>query len=308
MTVPSESFPAENRYVSTAQVAAALGVSVTTVKRWVDDGVLPAHKTVGGHRKLMLADVIRHVRRANLPQADLASLLPPESPKLPDLETLRRELTQSLRHPDPGAIRGLIHGAHRASVPVELIGDRLISPALAEIGHGWETGSIDVATEHRASQACISALYELSGSLNAIVEPGRPLALGGAPEHDHYVLPSLLASLTLVEAGWAAVNLGPHTPFAALAQAVESQRPHLVWLSISYLVDPERFLAEHREFFEFARARGIPVSVGGRGLTAELRTRMNYTTFGDGLSHLGAFARSLLATVRRPSPDAPSAN
>ncbi|MCY2948192.1 MAG: helix-turn-helix domain-containing protein, partial [Planctomycetota bacterium] len=48
----------EIEYISVKKAASLLGVSVSSVKRWVDAGTLPAVKTCGGHRRLRMDDVM----------------------------------------------------------------------------------------------------------------------------------------------------------------------------------------------------------------------------------------------------------
>ena len=287
-------------YVNTPQVAKALGVSVSTVKRWVDDGVLPAYKTAGGHRKLLLADVLELARRGDLPHADLSHLA----------DTSRRSslvaptevsagLYRSLLVGDILQTRALIQGEFRRGTSIENLADQIIGPAMSQIGQDWEMGRIDVMEEHRASQLCKSVLYELKAVLEERASKNRPRAVGGAPENDHSALATLLAQMVLLDAGWDAVNLGPNTPFDSFAKAINVLRPKLLWLSVSHLDADEEFVNGYRTLYQTAEKAGVAVAIGGRALVESLRSKIPYTTYGDGLGHLAAFARTLHP---RPNP------
>ncbi|MBX3634607.1 MAG: helix-turn-helix domain-containing protein [Rubrivivax sp.] len=59
MTEPSERRPA----CSTREAADALGISVPSVQRWVDAGLLKAWRTAGGHRRIDRASIEALLRR-----------------------------------------------------------------------------------------------------------------------------------------------------------------------------------------------------------------------------------------------------
>src|SRR5690606_20370901 len=54
----------------------AIGASESSVKRWVDDGAIPAVKTSGGHRRIPLRDAVAFVRTRGLPLAHPEALGP----------------------------------------------------------------------------------------------------------------------------------------------------------------------------------------------------------------------------------------
>jgi excisionase family DNA binding protein len=285
-------------YVSTAEAALALGVGVSTVKRWVDEGILPAHRTLGGHRKLLRAEVLALAREKALPRADLAGLLVGTGKTTP--EALKPLLLQAVLAGDLEQVRALLHRAYRSGFPLEALADRLIAPVMDHVGHDWESQRIDVWQEHRATQLCATAVYEMFTEVAPRAERKRPIALGGGPEGDPYHLASLLAQAALVDSGWEAVNLGPNTPFQSFTKALHELRPRLVWISVSYVVNAEKFVREYRVFQGEASRQGVPIALGGRALIEPFRSRLVYTTFGDGLTHLLEFARTLHPRPKRP--------
>src|SRR5690348_15697081 len=129
----------EPRYLSTADVARALGVGVSTVKRWVDEGVLPAHKTAGGHRKLLRAEVLALARQGDLPRGDLAALSAAWSGRPGNgLEAVESALVEALVQGRGAEVSGIVRRAYGSGAAIETLADRVIAPAMAKVGHDWE--------------------------------------------------------------------------------------------------------------------------------------------------------------------------
>jgi excisionase family DNA binding protein len=288
-------------YLNTVQAAEALGVSVSTVKRWVDGGVLPAHRTAGGHRKLLRSEVLALARQGELPYGDLAALggVAFRDPAA-ELESIGTALYDALLRGHGGEVNAIIRRAYSSGIAIETLADRVIAPVMAKVGHGWETEHLDVWHEHRATQLCAGALYDLKEKLEARAERNRPVAVGGTTEGDPYLLATVLAQLVLLDAGWDAVQLGPNTPLPSLEKTVPYLKPRLIWLSVSYLRDAEEFIGSFRIFYRGAEQHNVAVAIGGRALTEKIRLAIPYTTYGDGLTHLAAFAKTLHPRPKRP--------
>ncbi len=293
-------------FCSPSDVSQALGVSTSTVKRWVDEGVLPARKTVGGHRRIVRADVLRLVRAGNFPSLDLSRLDLPASTQDTDPASLSQRLLDGLREGDINQTRSVLHGAYAAGLPIEVLGDAVIAPAMAQLGHDWESGRIDVMHEHRATLLCTGVLHELRPALEANALRDRPVAVGGNPEGNHSLLASLLIQLMLLDCGWDAINLGPHTPLASFRVALRELRPRLVWLSVSDLSDLQKFLSEYGEFYEEAAQGCVAAAVGGRAIEGSLRAMLPASFQGASLVDLAAFARILHPRPHLPKRGRPA--
>jgi excisionase family DNA binding protein len=285
------------------QVARALNVSESSVKRWCDRGVIATQYTAGGHRRIPLAAMMEFIR------AGKHTLVHPEALGLPAtsgqservVERAREKMTAALLAGDDSGCRQLAIDLYLAEHNLSVICDDVFAAAFREIGNRWSCGEAEVYQERRGCEITMRILRELRSLLPAPSQQA-PLAIGGAPAGDPYSLGTTMAELVLRDTKWNAVSLGNNLPFATLAAAIREHRPKLVWLSCSFLADAESFLSGYSELHEEFAAEGALV-VGGYALTEDIRRRMKFSAYCDNMQHLEGFAQTLLTAIdRKPAP------
>lgn len=279
--------------LTTNRVAAALGVSESSVKRWCDTGKIASTKTPGGHRRVSVDSVYDFVRagHAQIARAELLGLptLPPKAAR--DLSACRELMREALIAGDEQRCRQLLWDLHLAGHRMSELCDEVLAGAFREIGDRWDCRAIEVYHERRACEICMRLLYDIRRGI-PVHSPTAPIAIGCSPDGDPYSLPSQMIELVLRQGGWNAQSLGTSVPLSSLAAAAREMRPRLVWLSVSQIADADRFVAEYREF----HACTAPLSaivVGGRALDESIRRLINFASYGDNFCHLESFATTL---------------
>jgi len=285
-----------SRLLSPRELARAIGVSESSVKRWADDGKIRVQRTAGGHRRIALSEAIRFVRDSRSP------LVKPELLGLQDVAALnqrvpstRDEAEQFYEYLLAGAeaeARGLVLSLYLEGRGIAEIVDGPIRDAMERLGELWQHGEEGIFHEHRATDICIQALSQLRLALRP--SAAAPRAVGGAPSGDPYILPSLSAATILLAEGFQAVNLGPNIPLPSLEKAIEELDPVLVWLSVSNLDRPEALRREARQLLQFLEPRGAMLLLGGRRRDElELEPLPNLYV-GASMGELAALARGLV--------------
>lgn len=254
--------------ISPRELAAAIGVSESSLKRWADDGQIRVSRTAGGHRRIAIGEAIRFVRAIGAPlvRPELLGLrdLAPDGAVLLSADEPADRLFECLHDGRAREARGLIMALYLEGRSVAEIADGPIRMAMCRLGDLWKHDESGIFVEHRATDICIQAVEQL----RHFVEPEEPraIAVGGAPSGDPYLLPSLLIATALGAEGWRAVNLGANTPFDALLKACEYHEPALVWISVTSARDDAEIKHGIHAVLRQLSKTGTPLVLGGQSV------------------------------------------
>jgi MerR family transcriptional regulator, light-induced transcriptional regulator len=284
------------------QIARAIGVSESTLKRWCDSGLIAMTKTAGGHRRIEVAAVIQFLRETG------RRLVEPELLNLPVTAgktewTLTRatdRLVSSLVAGDESVVRQIIFDLLLADHSVTAIFDDVLTPAWHRIGDQWGCGEVAVYQERRACEICMRCLHELRAT--SLIADAFPTAVGATVEADIYTLPITMSEIVLRNVGWKTTLLGTNLPFDTLCDAIEASPPKLFWVSVSYIVDESAFVAGVNGLFDVAHANNAAMAIGGQALVESIRRQIQYSAFCESFRDLERFARSLNPAPGTPTP------
>jgi DNA-binding transcriptional MerR regulator/methylmalonyl-CoA mutase cobalamin-binding subunit len=200
---------------------------------------------------------------------------------------------RAIRRLDAGELQALLErSAITMGVPVLL--DRVLTPLLERVGHGWSEGWVSVAQEHLASAVIrrvlgwVLRLYEPSGA--------APHMVVATPPHYAHELGGLMVAASAAAEGWRVTYLGPDLPAAELVAAAEQTGARVVAISAVHQPHQGDLLGLVRD----ARARlprEVTLVVGG---AAALERRGEIQALGGRVMESLAEFRALLPRLTVP--------
>ena len=238
-------------------VARALGVGVSSIKRWTDDGKLESVRTVGGHRRYRLEAIHRFASARGLDTSALPPLERIEQFEKLDTSALIAKLLVDLEAGDVESVRRVVSSHLALDEERVAFLDTIVGELLREIGEKWERGEWSVGMEHRTSYAVAEVIDR---SRPPLVD--GPIALLCCPPGELHSIPLNMVRIVLAWNGFRGDFLGADAPWESIRGAIDAQKPTLVLLSARNQVpfnSPEfRALAEH------CLGLGIDLVIGGQ--------------------------------------------
>jgi excisionase family DNA binding protein len=193
-----------DRFYSTAELARVCGVSISTIKRWTDAGLLRCVRTPGGHRKFRVQDVAEATRRLGLAAADAGAAGAAQIDELALLllqgntSGMTARLTDALRRGDGPAARRFVLDLHRHGQSLAA-GVDLLRAALVEATRGS-----DAFVARRAEQIALAAARDLLAQTSETAGARALLVSAPGVAEVH----SLATQIALAEQGWRPLDLG----------------------------------------------------------------------------------------------------
>lgn len=259
-------------YFNSQETARILGVNVSTIKRWTDEGKLDCIKTAGGHRKFLMQHLADFLEE-NYKRIPKAPLFPVEN--IDDLEISRRILNGEFdflqkyvlkyafevnRH----RLNQILTALYLGQFPLHKIFDELLTPVLHIIGDLWYAGEIAVAEEHLASQSIRDAIIRLQGIIKIPKEKNSTALLLNLSGELHDIALKMVDHI-LEERGFNVLFSGQFTPGLKIEQVFSKSRPQRLYISSLYIDDLSSVQEELNYILDISQEFNTRVYIGGSG-------------------------------------------
>ncbi len=292
------------------QVAVALQVSESSVKRWCDQGAIRTDRTLGGHRRIPLPFLLEFLEATNRRLVDPSAIgLDPTQPLFGSDSSVRQKQALVAEEPamlaqfekallagDESTCRKIVSNWFAQHGGITSLADNLLSVAFKSIGDRWECGTVEIYQERRGCEICCQLIHELR---RLLPEPQgyAPLAMGGTASGDQYQLPNQLAEIVFRENGWRTISLGTNIPFASLLSAARKHMPKVFWLSVSHIENVDQFVVDYNHFAKNL-PKGVMLVLGGQALNEQVRPSLSYSAHCDSMLQLANLARSARGSLQ----------
>lgn len=272
----------QETYYSAPELAKILNVNVSTVKRWVDNNLLTADVTPGGHRRISATHLSAFIRN-QYTLADSSYVLRRFARVKQSKHIDYQKYYSYLLQATTTSSHNILVEYYISGYPLITIINEVILPVLTKIGEEWIQGALSIADEHRMTFILRAELSGFESMIESAKHKRRRTALLACVTDEHHEIPLLLLSLLLKQAGWQSVVLGINTPAETVARAATEYGANLICLTKSYSKVNE--LVYIRRVLKQKLPAGIRVALGGAGwkmLGGKLQKQVElYRTFSE---------------------------
>jgi len=236
------SFKILKMFLKTKDLAKILGVSEATIKNWSREGLLKFHKTIGGHRRFPIEEIVKFIKDNKI--IDLAGFSNADVNTLTyiifeDYEKLSKELLNYMLNKSQKEVENLLK-IILFSFGVIKAFDLIISKSLFELGLLWEKGEISVDQEHIASSKIIESIINLKNLFETKKKRKIKFVITSL-EGDIHEIPLRIIDFILTYEGYNVIYVGANTPYSDIIKTIEREKPKFLIISAVYIVDKRKF-------------------------------------------------------------------
>ena len=269
------------RYLSSNDVAEILGINISTLKRWTENGTLSCSKTAGGHRKFTMQHVRDYYKTNKNSDKNFGLGLEKLEHKTvyelinkSDYKELAKVLADASLESNEVTVNNIINGAYMKGVSAAIICDEIVDPGSMIVENALSQKYIS-HVEAFISRKLITRSVE---SLNLNKPNGSSNGKTALCVNFEDNLPDLgvvMSEIILRHAGYNVLNTGSHAELGSLQDIINKKNVDLL---LFYLCDMQCCMAtvkdnlsktalQVKEIVKLAKNLDVEVIFGGSGLS-----------------------------------------